>query len=296
MSRSHPPTLITSCQRTLREECGVGRGARILVAVSGGPDSLALLHALSRSSVKLGVSLVAHGVDHGLRVEAAAELDHAERLAREWGVEFSRTRVEVAPGGNLQARARAARYAALEAAQLAAGADFLATAHHADDRAETVLLRLLRGSGPRGLAVLPPRAGARIRPILRARRSDVTLHLERHHILPAADPSNHNRRFLRVRVREELLPLMSELSPGIVAHLNALADALVSSVSGEDTAAPAGPLGEVALGRAHLALLSRAKTLKQGNARVRLPGGLEARYDPVTGETSVAKVRGTRRR
>jgi tRNA(Ile)-lysidine synthase len=293
--RSHPPTLSTSCQRTLREECGVERGARILVAVSGGPDSLALLHVLSRLSPKLGISLLAHGVDHGLRAEAASELDLAERLASKWGVEFERTRVEVGPGGNLQARARAARYQALEAAQRASGSDFLATAHHADDRAETVLLRLLRGAGPRGLAVLPPRAGTRIRPILRARRSDVTLHLERHHILPATDPSNRNRRFLRVRVREELLPLLGELSPGIVAHLNALADALVSCVSSEP-GAPEGLRGDFALGRAHVALLSRARTLKQGKARVRLPGGWEARYDPVTGETSVAKVRGTSRR
>jgi tRNA(Ile)-lysidine synthase len=295
--RSHPPTLSTLCQRTLREECGVGRGARILVAVSGGPDSLALLHVLSRLAPKLGVSVLGHGVDHGLRAEAAAELDLAERFASEWGVEFGRTRVEVAPGGNLQARARAARYEALEAAQRRSGSDFLATAHHADDRAETVLLRLLRGAGPRGLAVLPPRAGTRIRPLLRARRADVTLHLERHHILPATDPSNQNRRFLRVRVREELLPLLTELSPGIVAHLNALADALVSSsVSGEAGEAPEGLPAALALGRAHVALLSRARALKQGKARVRLPGGWEARYDPVTGETSVAKVRGTSRR
>lgn len=274
----------------------MGRGAKVLVAVSGGPDSLALLHVLARLAPKLGLSLVAHGVDHCLRTEAAAELDLAERLAREWGVEFARTRVEVAAGGNLQARARTARYRALEAAQAACGADFLATAHHADDRAETVLLRLLRGAGPRGLAVLPPRAGTRIRPIVRARRSDVTLHLERHRILPATDPSNRNRRFLRVRVREELLPLLSELSPGIVAHLNALADSLVSSVSGDPSATPPGLPGDLTLGRAHVALLSRAKALKQRKARVRLPGGWEARYDPATGETSVAKVRGTSRR
>lgn len=297
MARSHPPTLATLCQRTLREECGVGRGAKVLVAVSGGPDSLALLHVLSRLSPKLGIFVTAHGVDHGLRAEAAAELDLAERLAREWGVDFARTRVEVAPGGNLQARARTARYRALEAAQAASGADFLATAHHADDRAETVLLRLMRGAGPRGLAVLPPRAGARIRPILRARRSDVMLHLERHHILPATDPSNHHARFLRVRVREELLPLLVELSPGIVAHLNALADALVEASRGKmNGETPPGLPQDLALGRAHVAQLSRARALKQRNATVRLPGGWEARYDPITGETSVAKVRGTNRR
>jgi tRNA(Ile)-lysidine synthase len=305
MPRSHPPTLSTLCSKALREECGVGRGARILVAVSGGPDSLALLHVLSLLAPRLGLSVAAHGVDHGLRAEANAELDLSARLSESWGVPFSRTRVDVAEGGNLQARARAARYEALESAQRALSAEFLATAHHADDRAETVLLRLLRGAGPRGLAVLPARAGTRIRPLIRARRADVDLHLERHHILPATDPSNRDPRFLRVRVRQELLPLLSELSPGIVAHLNALADALVSSVSSESGAEPARSAGdglpdprrrEPELGRAHIALLSRARALKQGNARVRLPGGWEARYDPVTGETSVAKVRGTSRR
>jgi tRNA(Ile)-lysidine synthase len=296
MPRSHPPTLSTLCSKALREECGVGRGARILVAVSGGPDSLALLHVLSRLAPKLGLSVVAHGVDHGLRAEASAELDLSARLSESWGVPFSRTRVDVAEGGNLQARARAARYEALESAQRALSAELLATAHHADDRAETVLLRLLRGAGPRGLAVLPARAGTRIRPLIRARRADVELHLERHGILPATDPSNRDPRFLRVRVRQELLPLLSELSPGIVAHLNTLADALVSSVSSESGAEPARSAGEPELGRAHIALLSRARALKQGNARVRLPGGWEARYDPVTGETSVAKVRGTSRR
>jgi tRNA(Ile)-lysidine synthase len=255
-----------------------------------------LLHVLSLLAPKLGLSLVAHGVDHGLRAEATAELELAARLAEAWRVPFSRTQVDVAEGGNLQARARAARYEALEAAQRALSAEFIATAHHADDRAETVLLRLLRGAGPRGLAVLPARAGTRIRPLIRARRADVELHLERHHILPATDPSNRDPRFLRVRVRQELLPLLSELSPGIVAHLTGLADALVSSVSSESGEGPPRRPGVPELGRAHMAQLSRARALRQVNARVRLPGGWEARYDPATGETSVAKVRGTGRR
>ena len=155
MVRSHPPTLLTLATRTLSEECGLERGERILVAVSGGPDSMALLDVLARLGPKLGFDIVAHGVDHGLRPEAAAELDLAERNAAQLGVPFARTKVALKSGGNLQARARAVRYAALEEAASAHSATLIATAHHADDRAETVLLRLLRGSGPRGLAVLP---------------------------------------------------------------------------------------------------------------------------------------------
>ena len=274
--RSHPPTLITLAKRALREECGVSVRDRILVAVSGGPDSMALLDVLARLAPKLGFSLVAHGVDHGLRPEAEAELALAAAHAALLGVPFTSTRVNVAPGGNLQARARRARYEALDAARLAASASVLATAHHADDRAETVLLRLLRGSGPRGLAVLPPRAKERIRPFVRARKSDIVAHLTRHAVPFARDPSNADRRHQRVRVREELLPLLAELSPGIVGHLNALADAL-------STDEPPAELHDgalrIALGRAQRLALSRASALGQRRARIWLPGGHEARIE-----------------
>src|SRR3954469_19845594 len=107
--RSHPPTLIKLAERTLREECAVPRGARILCAVSGGPDSMALLDVLAGLAPKLGYELVAHGVDHGLRPEAVTELDLAARHAAARGVPFERSRVSVGVGGNLQARARTAR-------------------------------------------------------------------------------------------------------------------------------------------------------------------------------------------
>ena len=280
MGRSHPPSLATLAARTLREECEVPRGARVLVAVSGGPDSMALLDVLARLAPKLGCELAAHGVDHGLRPEARNELDLAERHARALGVPFERTAVAVAPGGNLQARARAARYGAIEAAAACAGSAFIATAHHADDRAETVLLRLLRGSGPRGLAVLPARFENRLRPLIRARKSDVRLHLARHHVESAEDPSNRDRRHLRVRVREELLPLLTELSPGIVDHLNSLADAL----SGEERAVwPDLPN----LGRAQRRGLARAVALAQRGAEIWLPGGAVLGLDPATLEPHV---------
>jgi tRNA(Ile)-lysidine synthase len=273
--------LLTLAARTLSEECGVQRGDRILCAVSGGPDSMALLDVLARLAPKLGLEIAAHGVNHGLRSEADAELDLAEAHARALAVPFTRTRVTVEPGGNLQARARAARYPALEARQREWGARFLATAHHADDRAETVLLRLLRGAGPRGLAVLPARAGERVRPLLRARRSDVLLHLLRHRVPHAEDPSNHDRRHQRVRVREELLPLLHELSPGIVEHLNALADALVATGAPE----PDG-LG-LTLGRAQRLLLARAVSRRQRKAQIWLPGGQVLGLDRATLEPRV---------
>jgi tRNA(Ile)-lysidine synthase len=203
----------------------VPRGSTLLVAVSGGPDSMALLHVLAILRERLAFGLFAHGVDHGLRAEASAELDDAETFARALDVPFDRTRVVVEPGGNLQARARGARWTALEKAAAKHAADRIATGHHADDRAETVMMRLLRGrSRVDNLAVLAPLSGNRIRPMAHARRFDIDAHIARHRVPYAVDPSNSDPRFLRVRVRSEVLPALEQLSPRIVEHLCALAD------------------------------------------------------------------------
>jgi tRNA(Ile)-lysidine synthase len=284
------PALLTLARRALTGEAKVERGSTIIAAVSGGPDSMALLHVLARLAPKLGFVVHAHGVDHGLRAEASRELDTAESFAERLGVPFARTRVRVASGGNVQARAREARYAALAKAARAAGARTIATAHHADDRAETVLLRLMRGAGPRGLAVLPPRAALElepparsvrgpareplelVRPFIRARHACIRAHAERHAIPFATDPSNADPRYLRVRVRRELMPLLEELSPGIVDHLVALADQL-AELRGE------GP-GVFPLSRsAQLALAELVRT-RSATARVWLSGGLVVTLDP----------------
>jgi len=199
-----------------------------------------MLHVLATLADEHGLRLVAHGIDHGLRPEATSELEIVARLAASLSIPFGTTRVDVAPGGNLQARARAARYEALEAAARAAGTALIATAHTRDDRAETVLLRLLRGSGARGLAVLPPREGSRLRPLVRASRADVLLHLARRRIEFAEDPSNLDTRFARVRIRREILPALRELSPGIDATLADLADELRTLVPAADPLAALG--------------------------------------------------------
>lgn len=250
----------------------------VLAAVSGGPDSMALLHVLARLAPKLGIVVHAHGVDHGLRPAARAELDAAAAFANSLGIPFGRTEVTVAPGGNLQARARTARYDALAAAAQAVSASAIATAHHADDRAETVLLRLLRGAGPRGLAVLPARAPLGetgldlVRPLVRARREAVLAHLDRHGVPFATDPSNGDPRYLRTRVRLELLPLLVALSPAIVEHLVALADQLGTADEGLTTAFP--------LPRSTQTALTELMRSRSATARVWLPGGLVATADP----------------
>lgn len=241
---------------------------------------MALLHVLCLCRAKLGLRLWAHGVDHGLRSEAAAELDLAQSLAQAHGVEFTRSRIQLAQGSNLQARARAARYQELDRAAARVGA-LVCTAHQADDRAETVLLRLLRGSGPGGLAVLPPRSPDRVRPMIRATRSDVLRHIERHELSVATDPSNADPRYLRVRVRRQLLPLLEQLSPGIVGHLTALADQL-----GEEDALRGG------LNRAQIQALQRALIERQP-AELALKGGETLVFAPARrgGEAGAARDR-----
>ena len=226
--RTHPPTLLTLARRAIEDHALFGKGDLVIAAVSGGPDSMALLHALSILKKKMGFGLIAHGVDHGLRKEAILELDLAEKFAGKIGVPFDRTSLNVTPGGNLQARARTVRHAALEAVRVKMKARVIATAHHADDRAETMLMRILRGTGVRGLAVLPSRAekAPLVRPFIFARKADVDAHNARHAVPFSLDPSNQNPRFLRARVRDELIPLLSELNPGVVDHLCNIAEEL----------------------------------------------------------------------
>ena len=266
---SHPPTLLTLAKRALTTEIELPKDARILVATSGGPDSMALLDVLAKLRDAVGFSLVAHGVDHGLRADASKELDVAEAHAKRLGVAFGRTRVRVAPGGNVQARARDARHAALAVAKKKTRASFIATAHHADDRAETVLIRVLRGAGPSGLAVLPAIDGALIRPLIRATRADVTLHLERHAVPFMQDPSNDDARYLRTRVRRDVLPLLASLDPNVVPHLCALADDLSALRDRSDA-----PYLIPRSTRIALAALAKSGRHK---SEVRLPGGLLAR-------------------
>jgi tRNA(Ile)-lysidine synthase len=292
MPSTHPPALLTITARTVRDSALFARGDRVLVAVSGGPDSMALLHVLALLRDKLGHTLVAHGVDHGLREAATGELDLAADFARRLGVPFARTRVTVAGGGNLQARARTARYQALRAAASSASASAIATAHHRDDRAETVLLRLLRGSGPRGLAVLPPRASDLVRPFIHASRAAIDAHVARHGIPFSTDPSNRDPRFLRTRVRHELLPLLRALSPAIDDHLCALADQLVTELAPANEALA--PLS--ALPRASRQALESLARTRSPRARVALKSGLVARWDTQSGAVAVEAAPARRRK
>lgn len=172
-------------------------GTPVTCAVSGGPDSLALLVL----AVAAGTVATAVHVDHGQRPGSAAEADVVRDAAAALGARFRSERVDVAPGPNLEARLREARRAVLPADAL--------TGHTADDRAETVLLHLLRGAGPAGAVGI---ARSPRRPLLDLRRADTEAICASLGLQPVRDPSNADPRFRRNRVRHELLPLLADIA------------------------------------------------------------------------------------
>jgi len=196
----------------------------VVVALSGGPDSSALLHALWRASAGLRLSLLAVHVDHGLRPEAAAQAEHAARFAAELRLPVEVVRV--APRGRGEDAAREARHRALEAVAARLEAATIALGHTADDQAETVLLHLLRGSGVQGLGGMSQRDGLRFRPLLDVTRSQVETYCARQGLSPVHDASNDDVRFTRNRVRHELIPLLeSRFNPRASEALRRLARA-----------------------------------------------------------------------
>jgi len=180
--------------------------APVVVGCSGGADSLALL-ALA---VDGGLAPIAVHVDHGLRPDSDREAGIVADAAARLGAGFDARRVTIAGEANLEARARTARYDALEAARVAHGATAVLVAHTADDQAETVLLNFLRGSGSAGLAGMPARRGRVVRPLLAARRADVRAECTRRELTPWEDPSNDDLSFRRNWIRREVLPLLEQ--------------------------------------------------------------------------------------
>ncbi|MFA3918639.1 tRNA lysidine(34) synthetase TilS [Ruegeria hyattellae] len=182
---------------------------RIGVAVSGGGDSVALLHLASRALAESGCTVLAVTVDHGLRPEAAAEATQAAKLAASLGVEHSILNWQGWDGqGNLQDQARRARYSLLTDWTRAQDIPVLLTGHTADDQAETVLMRLARSSGVSGLAGMPAArdlGGATLlRPLLGVSRNDLRCYLRRQNVDWVDDPSNEDTRFERVKARHAL--------------------------------------------------------------------------------------------
>jgi len=196
-------------------------GGPVVVALSGGRDSVVLLHLLRLPLQR--ADIVAAHFDHRMRAGSAADAAWVAGLCRAWDVPLVCARAPVAPRS--EADARALRYEFLARAADRTGARCIATAHHADDQAETVLFRLLRGTGTRGLAGIPERRGRIVRPLLPFGRREIEAYAAACHIGCREDPSNQDPRFARNRIRHRLLPALEACAPGSRDALLAVAAA-----------------------------------------------------------------------
>src|SRR5262245_55247811 len=215
-------TAVEAAVRRSLAAAGVCSPGRTLVcALSGGPDSVALASALAGLSRAHGFAVVAAHLDHGLREGSAADAAFCARLCESLAVPLRSGSADVKARarrerGGLEQSARRERYAFLRAVQAAVGADAIAVAHTSDDQAETVLLRLLRGSGRTGLSAMRPRSADVLRPMLSVSRRQVMAHLRARALSWREDPTNADTRILRNRVRHELIPyLESRFNPSV---------------------------------------------------------------------------------
>ena len=208
---------------------GVAEGAPLVLAVSGGPDSMALMHlAVEAARAHSWRPLVAH-LDHGLRDGSADDARFVADAAFQLGVEATISRTDVAAlaaerGDGLEEAGRVARYGFLEEVGIAAGPDaVILTAHTAEDQAETVLLHLARGAGAAGLSGIAERRGRIVRPLLSERRATLREALDGAGIRYRIDPSNEDQRFSRNRARTDLLPAFEGLHGGAIDAVGRMA-------------------------------------------------------------------------
>lgn len=211
--------------------CGVTPGDTLLLAVSGGRDSMALLHTLCalRDTGAFGLLYAAH-LHHGIRgADADADAALVEKTCREWGVQLYLNKANVPAAAregrlSLEQAAREVRYAFLRVARQDCGAAYILTAHHMEDQAETVLLHLLRGSGLAGLQGMREKSGELLRPMLGLRREEIGRYATLHGVAYREDATNTQLVYLRNRVRLELLPLLEDAyNPNIVEGLSRMA-------------------------------------------------------------------------
>lgn len=251
-------------------------GDRVLVAVSGGADSLALLHMLAVARTALEIEVVAVHVHHGMRGAAAdADLAFLQELCSNLRVELAVSHARVPELAaerriSVEEAGRAARYELFAQIAVRRSCNKIATAHHADDQAETVLLSLIRGGGPDGLAGIPerrrigtPASPEMVRPLLHRTRAELEAYCREHDLEPRHDSTNDDPCYRRNRIRAEVLPLLAEMEPRVRQHL-----LRVSALAAEDRDA----LDELAR-----ELLARASRVDEnGNRSLLLQPLLEA--------------------
>jgi tRNA(Ile)-lysidine synthase len=298
---------VAAIRQAVREELAdVAAGDLVLVAVSGGADSLALASALAAEAPRSGLRAGAVTVDHGLQAGSASLATQVAADCVAFGLEpVLIETVEVGRGGGPEAAARDARYAALDAAADRSGASAILLGHTLDDQAETVLLGLARGSGAKSLAGMPARRGRLRRPLLGVRRDTTAAACAALGLTPWSDPHNHDPAYSRARVRHDVMPALVEaFGPGVpealartaamlradtealeglargvedpldVATLIKLPSAVRTRVLRRAAIAAGAPAGSLSAG--HVREIDRLVTHWHGQGPVSLPAGLVA--------------------
>jgi tRNA(Ile)-lysidine synthase len=283
--------VLQTLESFFRHDAPLAAGDGLVVGFSGGPDSTALLWGMSVLAARRGLRLNAAHLDHAMDAGSAARAAAAGRLAARLGVPLIAERSDVPagrrPGESAEAAARRLRYGFLERTRRRLGARYVATAHHRDDQAETVLLRLLYGSGLAGLAGVRPVHGAVVRPLLALPRAALAAAVRAAGLAPADDPTNRDLGAARARVRHGLLPALAADEPDLALRLARLAAKARAAGQALDRRLAAGlPLqradGGVAVDRAALeglpaALQPFALAWLHGRAGAPYPAGGAAR-------------------
>lgn len=228
--------MLDDFMRALLNACQLEASGRVLVCCSGGLDSMALLDLFSRSGLDVGVL----HVDHGLRPESAVDADFVATRCQAYGFKCHTVRLALAPGcANLEETAREGRYAAIRETLHAHGYTLAATGHNLNDQAETVLYRLTRGSGPRGLSAMASREGDLIRPLLGFSRDQIAAYAHERGLAYVEDASNADMAYRRNLIRHEILPLLEQINPQAAqalarfAELSAIENAALEDLANE---------------------------------------------------------------
>lgn len=279
--------LVEQARDTIERYSMLADGDTIIVAVSGGPDSTALLDVVVRLSDPHDYEVAVAHVDHGLSERSEEVSAQVAKLAAEAGLDVHVARAHGLEGPNLHARARDFRYGFFETIARDIGASKIATGHTLDDRVETTLARLVHGGATEALAGIPPAAGTRIRPLIAARRTETRSYCTERELGFDDDPANDDPRFDRAAIRADLIPAIEQRwGDGAIKAIAAAADLLrddadalsrladrvyAELVTGED--------GVVALPRSAMVEMPRAlrrRVLEKAVGRVRdRSGGIE---------------------
>jgi tRNA(Ile)-lysidine synthase len=216
---THIRRTVAQARRWVRQHELWRDGETVVAACSGGLDSTAMVGLLTLLAPSLGHSVAVAHVDHQLRTGSADDATTASDLAARFGVPFAIRRLQLATGANLQARARTARYDALASMLAELNGAAIATAHHADDQAETFLMRACRGAGASGLAGARPKRGSVVRPVLHLKRAQLREIAVFMGLQWREDPSNADQRYTRNGVRHEVLPRLETAISDAIAGL-----------------------------------------------------------------------------